>query len=348
MGPLTGVTVLDISRLLPGGYASLLLLDLGARVIKIEQPGVGDYYRAFKNDSEADVLGGRQVHLLNHGKESLGLDLKSEDGREIFKKLVSKADAVIESFRPGILKRLKIDYNVLKKVNPRLILCSISGAGQTGPLSHLAAHDLNILGLSGLLLKIRDYSGRPVVPDFQMVDLTVGQTAARLIAAALYARTRTKRGCWIDCSLKETAYAMARLYPPRRRSLLGGSQMRYGIYETSDGRFVTLAAMEPKFWEKFCRVTGHPEWRHDPLISDKEDPEKREEMRKIFLSKTFEEWKEIGQKEDICLFPVEETPPHLFEGRVFPRLGFHTDKILRSLKFRRRQILDLKKKGVVE
>ncbi len=321
-----------------------MLAELGARVIKIEQPGLGDYYRAVAG---GDTLGGRQVHLLNYGKESLGLDLKTDPGREIFKKLARKADVVIESFRPGTLRRLKIDFKVLTKINRRLILCSITGAGQKGPLSHLAGHDLNYLGLSGLLLKIRDETGRLVVPDFQVVDLAVGQAAALQIVAALSSRAKTKRGVWLDCSMKDTALSMARLYPPRKRSLLGGGRARYGAYETLDGRYVTLAALEPKFWERFCEIVGRPEWKSDPLTGGEEEPKRKEEIQEIFRSKTVAEWEEIGRKSDICLFPVEETPPALFEGKTFEALGHHTNKILRGLGYRPGQIKEWKVQGVI-
>jgi len=179
--PLKGVTVLDISRLLPGGFASLLLGDLGARIIKVEQPGVGDYYRAILKGSP---LLGDQADIINQGKESLTLDLKNPEGRGIFLKLVRKADVVLENFRPGVLKKLSLDYLRLKKINPRVILCSVTGLGQKGPDASLAGHDLNYLGLSGLLSRNRDAGGRMVIPDFQVIDLAAGYDAAFKIAAA--------------------------------------------------------------------------------------------------------------------------------------------------------------------
>lgn len=349
MKPLQGVTILDISRLLPGGVASLILKEQGARVIKVEQPGIGDYYRAVVRTSTdgGDTLGGRQVHALNAGKETLGLDLKSDAGREIFKKLVRRADVVVESFRPGTLKRLKIDYTVLKKLNPRIILCSITG-GQKGRSAFLAGHDLNYLGQSGLLSKIKDREGRPVIPDFQVVDLAAGQKAAMKVLAALFQRSKTRRGSWIGVSLEEAAYSLARLYPPRHRSFLGGGFMRYGVYETADGQHVTFAPLEQKFWERFCRLIGRPEWGDDPLRPSDREPEKEEAVRAFFRSRTKKELADIGLKEDVCLFPVEEISESFFaRQKEFPPLGTHTIKILKSIGYKPSLVQKLKSQGVV-
>lgn len=336
----------------------MLLREQGARVIKIEQPGIGDYYRALHRTvqggaamaaSSGEILGGRQVHVINQGKETIGLDLKSAEGRDIFKKLVRKADVVIESFRPQTMKRLGIDHAVLKKINPKLILCSISGAGQKGRLAGLAGHDLNYLGLSGLLLKIKGKDCKPVVPDFQVVDLTTGHVAAMQILGALLERGRSKKGRWIDCSLLETANLLARYYPPRHRSFLGGGLLRYGIYETADGGYMSFAPLEPKFWEKFCHKIGQPDWANDPLGSGQKDADKMEFVKQYFKSKTKKELTELGRNEDICLFPVEEIDESLFKGmRDFSPLGAQSVKILKSLGYSAGKIRDLKKMKVVE
>ncbi|HEX5036805.1 MAG TPA: CaiB/BaiF CoA-transferase family protein [bacterium] len=330
MKPLKGVTVLDLSRLLPGGYASLLLVELGARVIKVEQPGVGDYYRAVPG---SPALLGDQVSVINQGKESLGLDLKSADGRAVFEKLLRKADVVLESFRPGVLAKLGLGYARLKKIRPSIVLCSVTGFGQKGSKAHLAGHDLNFLGLSGLAARIRGRSGAPRIPDFQIADLAAGYEAALQIAAALAGRGKTRKGVHLDVTMDGAASSMSRLYAGP--TPLSGDLARYGIYETADGGLMTLGALEPKFWSKFCRLVGAPE------------SASREELERIFRSKPSAEWTGLGEREDICLFPVRDRSPRPAPKKTFPPLGTHTVSLLRKLGYTSSQIRSLKERGVV-
>lgn len=325
--PLKGVTVLDISRLLPGGYASLLLVERGARVIKVEQPGVGDYYRAVAG---TPALLGDQVGVINSGKESLGLDLKSNEGRLIFEKLVRKSDVVLESFRPGVLQKLGLGFARLKKIQPRLILCSITGFGQKGGKSHLAGHDLNFLGLSGLLKRIRKPSYGFAIPDFQVVDLAAGYEAALAIASALASRPR--KFVHLDISMRGAANSMARLYSGP--TPLDGRLACYGVYETSDGGWVTLAALEPKFWSKFCDRIGKP-----LDIS-------RGDLETVIRSQPLSYWADLGEKEDVCLLPVGDGAD-LSRGKPFPPLGAQTVSLLRKLGYTQSQIGHLKQRGVV-
>lgn len=353
MKPLQGVTVLDISRLLPGGFASLLLGDLGARIIKIEQPGVGDYYRAVLKDQP---LLGDQADVINQGKESLALDLKDPEGREVFLKLVRKADVVIENFRPGVLKKIGLGYSDLRKVNLRVVLCSVTGLGQKGKDASLAGHDVNYLGLSGLLARNRDANGAMVIPDFQMIDLAAGYDAALKIAAALQQRNRTKKGSWIDVSMVGSGLAMSRLYSRKnagiaseKKSKAAGGLVRYGVYETVDGRFLTLAALEPKFWRNFCRAVGRPEWSHVAESYEFLGEDARRELQGMFKQKTLAEWLELGHVHDLCLFAVEDVP--LWKEAVrrpTPKLGEHSDQILRKMGYSPKQIAALRAKGVVE
>lgn len=305
----------------------MLLAELGARVIKIEEPGVGDYYRAAPGSS---ALLGDQVDVINAGKESLGLNLKAPEGREVFLKLVRKADVVLESFRPGVLKKLGLDFAVLKKVRPKIILCSITGFGRNRKKSNLAGHDLNFLAMTGLLSRIRDATGRLVIPDFQIVDLATGYESAMKIAAALAMR---KRGGHLDVSMEGAAASLSRLYSVP--TPLAGSMSRYGVYETSDGGWVTLAALEPKFWTKFCRVIS------------REESVSREELQEVFHSKSLEDWRNLGEKEDVCLFPVNENPSRRLE-KAFPALGTHTVSILRKMGYTSQQIRLLKERGIVD
>lgn len=307
-----------------------MLSELGARVIKIEQPGLGDYYRAVPN---APALLGDQVSLINQGKESLGLNLKSEQGVRVFENLVRSADVVLESFRPGVLAKLGLGYSRLKRIRPSILLCSITGFGQKGPRARLAGHDLNFLGLSGLAARIRDRTGGFVIPDFQVADLSAGYEAAMRVAAALYGRARTKRGAHIDVTMEAAADSLSRLYSGP--TPLSGELPRYGIYATSDGGRVTLGALEPKFWAKFCALIGKPE-----SVS-------REELEAVFRAKPSAEWKALGEREDICLFPVCEEPARPAPKKPFPPLGTHTVSILRKLRYTPKEIRALKAQGVV-
>lgn len=330
MRPLRGVTVLDISRLLPGGYASLLLAELGARVIKIEEPGIGDYYRGVAG---VPALLGNQVNVINQGKESLGLNLKSPEGREVFLRLVRKADVVLESFRPGALERLGLGFRQLKKIRSRIVLCSITGFGQRGPQAFLAGHDLNFLGLSGLLTRIRDRLGRFVIPDFQIADLAAGYEAAMRISAALAGCSKTKKAVHVDVSMNDAASSLSRLYTVP--TPLSGDLPRYGVYETADGKGVTLGALEPKFWSRFCVAIGRPE-----TVS-------REELEEVFRLKTQEEWVALAERNDVCLFPVREKAERLEVKKAFPPLGANTASILRGIGYPRRQIEILRSKGAI-
>lgn len=305
-----------------------MLAERGARVVKIEQPGVGDYYRAVPG---APALLGDQVGVINAGKESLGLDLKAPEGRGILKKLVRSADVVIESFRPGVLDKLGLGYARLRKIRPQVILCSITGFGQKGRSARLAGHDLNFLGLSGLLARIRRPSGGFVIPDFQVVDLATGYEAAMAVAAALASRPR--KGAHLDVSMHAAASSMARLYAGP--TPLDGRLACYGHYETSDGGWVTLGALEPKFWKKFCALVG------------KDESVSREELAAVFRARPSAEWKALGEREDICLFPVCEEPERPRPEKPFPPLGTHTVSILRKLRYTSKEIRALKALGIV-
>ncbi len=326
MRSLSKITVLDLSRLLPGGYASLLLCEMGARVIKIEQPGVGDYHRAV-------ISGGllpSHTRVIHQGKESLALDLKSKEGQEIFLKLVKKSDVVIESFRPHVLDKMGLGFRSLRKVQPKIILCSMTGFGQKGAQSHMAGHDMNFVGLSGLFHKMRDRSGRPVLPDFQIADMAVGMEAAMKISAALVERQKTKKGQHIDCSMLGAARSWSRFceFEKKESTILGGALVRYGLYETLDGKWMTLGALEDKFWKKFCGLIGKPEWKN---LNFEEENEIRTNFEKVFKEKTQKEWTELGEKEDICLFPVEENPDLTQYSKKTPQVGEQTRRLLQSV-----------------
>lgn len=312
--PLSGVRVLDLSRLLPGAYASQMLADFGADVIKVEEPGSGDYGRFMP----PQLAGGMSLYFvaINRNKRSMALNLKAAEGREIFLRLVRQADVVLESFRPGVMERLGLGYEQLKEVHPGLVYCAISGYGQDGPYRLRAGHDLNYAGYAGLLDYNRGPHGEPAMPPTQLGDLAGGSFMAVMgITTALLGRTQTGEGRKIDVSMTEgvmsllpltaTAYLNTGEAPQPGKSALDGGLPCYNIYETLDGKHITLAALEYKFWHAFCTHVGHLELLpfHTPV-----GPGEREEaidiLRAIFKTRTRDEW--IAELADIdaCVGPV--------------------------------------------
>ncbi|MBI2982303.1 MAG: CoA transferase, partial [Deltaproteobacteria bacterium] len=332
------ITVLDISRLLPGGFASLLLVRLGARVIKVEEPGVGDYYRGLTGGKEFIDLGHFQE--INSGKELVTLDLKSAADTKIFRRLVQKADIVIENFRPGTLKRLGIPYRVLSRWNRKIVLCSVTGSGQKGASHRLGGHDLNYFALSGLLSLNKGRQKRPTIPEFQIIDLAAGYRSTVLILAALQQRNQTGRGSWIDSSMLAAGKEMARLYHP-----FSGTDLldlpNYQLYRTRDDRLIAFAGLEPKFIRNFGRAIG------DPKIAGKAGASV---LEKIFRSKTVSQWTRLNQKYDFCLSPVltvtEACGPRK-RGDRLPPMGRDNLKVLRRLGYSKKKMRELRKEGVL-
>ncbi|HLZ55942.1 MAG TPA: CaiB/BaiF CoA-transferase family protein [Ktedonosporobacter sp.] len=312
--PLTGIRILDLSRLLPGAYASQMLADFGADVIKVEEPGTGDYGRNMPPYGPGGM--GLTFLAINRNKRSMTLNLKSPQGRAIFLRMVSQADVVLESFRPGVMDRLELGYEQLKQVNPGIVYCAISGYGQDGPYRLRAGHDLNYAGYAGLLHYNRDVHGQPAMPATQFGDLAGGSFMSVMgILTALVGRAQTGEGRMVDVSMTEgvmsllpiftTAYLNTGKAPQRGMFELDGHLPCYNIYETSDGKHVTLAALEPKFWHTFCTRIGHLELLpfHSP-IGPVEREEAMEKLRAIFKTKTRDEWVAELADLDTCLGPV--------------------------------------------
>lgn len=270
-GALDGIHVLDLTTLLPGPLATLYLADAGASVTKIERPGGEDLRRY------PPFVEGRSIifDILNRGKDFLELDLKSAAGLAEIKALVQDADILVEQFRPGVMARLGLDYEVLSAINPRLIMCSISGYGQTGPRALEAGHDINYMGLTGLLELSRGPIEAPVLPPTQIADIGGGSFPAIMnILLALIQRDRTGRGLHIDIAMSDAMFtfapfAFAELAKRGEVSgsgsmLLTGGSPRYGLYPTRDGRIVAVGALEQKFWEALCNAVDlAPELRDD-------------------------------------------------------------------------------------
>lgn len=257
--PLTGLKVADFSTLLPGPFASLLLVEAGADVVKIERPGQGDDMRSYDPRFGEE---GAIFSLLNRGKRSISLDLKDPADNQTARRLALEADIVIEQFRPGVMARLGLSYEDIVQENPRVIYCSITGYGQTGPQAHRAAHDLNYVAESGMLSLVTGIDGAPILPPVPIADIGGGAYPAFMnILLALYARTTTGRGQYLDISMTDNvmpfqywglASGFVGQWPTPNAALVTGGSPRYNIYQTKDKRFLAAAPLEDKFWGNFC------------------------------------------------------------------------------------------------
>jgi len=302
--PLEGVKVIDLSRLVPGPYCTRLLSDMGAEIVKVEEPGRGDYLRALP-PYRIDVS--IAFETLNRGKKSVAVNLESKIGRKILHKLVRKADVLLESFRPKTAKRLGCDFESIRKANPRIVHCSLTGFGETGPYRDMPGHDINLLGLSGFLDLNRTHD--PVVPGIQVGDLAGGMVAAFAIASALSARRRTKRAQHIDTSILDALLSwldipLALHLGEGRARMLAGHVPFYRLYRTSDSKLMALGAIEPQFWEKLCKIIGRTDLLADQFSAD---PRRTEVIRVIeacFATKTRDEWSRIMMEHEMPCTPV--------------------------------------------
>jgi crotonobetainyl-CoA:carnitine CoA-transferase CaiB-like acyl-CoA transferase len=375
--------VLDLSRLLPGPLCSLILAELGAEVVKIEDPGGGDYLRLMPPLKQG--MGGA-FYALNRGKRSVVLDLKKPAARNALLRLLPRSDVVLESFRPGVMERLGLGYPVLAAANPRVILCSISGYGQTGPLRERAGHDIDYLALSGALAAGGTPSGAPALPGIQVADLAGGSlwAAVRILAAL-----RTGEGAHLDVSMTEGVLAfmlpwlgdLAFGAPPLRRGegTLNGGFAGYGTYHTAGDGHVAVGALEPKFWAGLCRALGRPCDLADLVAAAPRQHALRDELQARFGGATRDEWAERLAPADVCTEPVleieelEAHPQHRARG-VFhtaldpergpitlprlplggepattpaPKLGEHTEEVLREAGFTEEELARLLAEGAM-
>lgn len=310
MQALTGIRVLDMSRLLPGPYCTMLLADFGAEVIKIEEPGKGDYSRSFP----PFLKDFGYWHLqLNRNKQSVVLDLKSEEEKNIFLELVKTADVVVESYRPGVLKKLGVDYEAAAKVNPKIIYCSLSGYGSKGPLAHKADHDLGYLSLTGVTAMSGEADGAPAIPGVLMADMNAALSAGMSIMIALRHAALTGQGQEIDISLFNVAMNLmpgaASLFfgsgfvAERGNNWLTGAYANYNIYATADGRYVSVGCLEKKFWRNLCIGLGKEELI-DMIDDESNHPYLKGQLAAAFKQKTMREWEEFFADKDACVTPV--------------------------------------------
>jgi crotonobetainyl-CoA:carnitine CoA-transferase CaiB-like acyl-CoA transferase len=391
--PLEGVRVLDLSRLLPGGFCSLLLADFGAEVLKVEDTGAGDYVRwapPLYEDAEPSAQGALFLSL-NRNKRSIRINLKEPDGRDVLLRLARDYDVVLESFRPGVLDRLGVGYEALREANPGIVCCAITGYGQDGPYTQRSGHDMNYLGLVGLLGLTGERDGPPIQSAGQIADVGGGALMAAFgILAALRERDRSGEGQLVDVSMADGAlswlamvaarYFADEVVPQRGDLELAGRLICYRPYACSDG-WVTLGALEPKFWQAWCRGVG----REDLVEKQFEAPgsEAHAEVERVFLERTRDEWQAFASEHDCCLEPVldldEALDSELVRAREMvveldqpgtdgvrqlgvpvklsrtpggvhspgPVLGEHTDAVLADAGFSETEVAALKESGAV-
>ena len=389
--PLAGIKVLDLSRLLPGALCTQHLADMGADVLKIEDPGLGDYSRWIK-----PVM---KVHsgfflTVSRNKRAIKLDLKQAEGKAIFTKLAQDADVVFESFRPGVVERLGIGYEDVRAINPRIVYCSLSGYGQDGPYRERAGHDVNYCSYAGVTEQTGEWGGAPALLNFQIADLAGGSLSSAMgILAALVDQQRTGEGRFVDvsmtdCTLAHAVITLARMGiegAPRARGddYLTGGVPSYGIYETADGKFMSLGALEPKFWNAFCAAIERPDLADLGETWGDEGRAIGAQLVEIFKAQPQAYWIEFGERVDCCLAPVltlkesmdnEQlkargmfvTDQHPTDGdvtqlafpvkfsdfefsidRSAPLHGEHTDEVLTELGYKNDEIEQLRSSGVI-
>jgi alpha-methylacyl-CoA racemase len=370
---LNGIKIIDFTNYIPGPFATLRLAEMGAEVIKVEAP---------EGDPARNTDKGLVFSAHNRGKKSISLNLKHEDGKKIATELLKKADAVIESFRPGVMEKLGLGYTAVKSVNTGIIYCSITGYGNSGKMSGLGSHDLNYMSLSGALAQLKDGNGRPIHPTHTFADYIGGLAASERILAGLVARGVSGEGSYHCISIADSMASLMTNHVLIEKEtgyqngvqILNGDVISYGLYETKDQRYVCLAALEPKFWRNFCYAIGREDW----LSAHYSKPEKKNpvhcELVDLFRRKTLSEWSAFGQEVDCCLTPVLEAGelagnPYFKEkdfvscnGQVKmhgdlnsvtapppPEKGGQTKEILSDwLEAADQQILDWQAKGVIE
>ncbi|MFC2948049.1 CaiB/BaiF CoA transferase family protein [Virgibacillus sediminis] len=310
--PLTSIRILDLTRLLPGPYCTLILADFGAEVIKVEEPLYGDYARAEEPKLDEDSA---FFHSINRNKKSVSIDLKSKEGKEQFLKLAEEADVVVESFRPGVMDRLGLGYEVLKEVNPSLVYCAITGYGQTGPYALRAGHDINYISYAGLLYLMGESDRGPVVPATQIADIGGGALPATVgILLAVIEQQKTGKGQFVDVSMMDGAISWLQTILPdyfasnkeekRGELALSGGKACYSVYETKDKGYLAVGALEEKFWRKFCEVIGREDFI--PLLDAPvaEQHRLKYEIQQIISLKTRDEWLQLFSGTETCVTPV--------------------------------------------
>jgi crotonobetainyl-CoA:carnitine CoA-transferase CaiB-like acyl-CoA transferase len=332
-GPLTGIRILDLTRLLPGGYATLLLADMGADVLKVEEPGKGDYIRW-----TPPIVGEfSAAHIaLNRNKRSITLNLKTQGGRDVLLALVETHDVLIEGFRPGVMERLGVGWPTLRERNPALVYCALTGYGQEGPRSQSAGHDANYIGYAGVAGMTGPEGGPPVLPGVQIGDLAGGGMAAVVgVLAALHRRHETGRGDFCDISMMDGAMSWLTIHaasfvatkeePEREQMHLSGAHPCYRIYPAADG-YLTVGALEPQFWRALCEAIERPDLLDDAFAGGDRRAQVISELSALFSQRTRAEWMEHFGGRDVCVGPVNGLAEALDDPHVRARsMAFEAD-----------------------
>ncbi|MBN1251423.1 MAG: CoA transferase [Bacteroidales bacterium] len=312
-GPLKGVKIVDLTRLVPGPLATMYLAQMGADVIKVEDEDFPDYIRDYPPDFNGQSA---YYQVLNKSKRSLTINMHSNEGKEILKKLVKVSDVIIEQFRPGIMDKMGFSFEELKKINPKIIYISLTGYGQTGNYSNTAGHDLNFIATSGILNLIRDETNKPIIPNFQIGDIAGGSyMLITAVTTALYQREKNKQAQKIDVSMLDSILPLMSLSVAEHvannlpetgaaKTELSGKLANYNIYQCADNKWIALAALEPKFWNIFCDIVQKPNWKEWILPEISEKNNLKNHLEELFKSKDSEYWVILTENTDSCVSPV--------------------------------------------
>ncbi len=388
--PLDGVVVLDLTRLLPGPYCTQLLANLGADVIKVEDPVLGDYMRAVPpavDDTSYPFL------MVNRGKRSVVVDLRTTEGREVLYRLAKKADVFVEQFRPSTVKKLGIDATRIRRANPRIVYCSFGGFGRTGPYADRPAHDLNFEALAGILsVTATRGAAEPAIPGVPVSDLASGIMAAFSIVASLHRRERFGGGEFLEVSIFDASVSLMVLnlarylgtgeVPLPGETIVTGIFPFYNVYPTRDGRWLSVACVETKFWRRLCEILGMPEHADDQFVAGELARPITAKMTAAFRTKTLAAWTEIFEREDLPVMPVQTVDEVVADAHVrardllpevrvgaakkrvlahpvkasrsgirtpsnAPARGEHTDEVLRWAGYSAKRIRELRATGAV-
>ena len=314
MDVLKNITIVDFTRLLPGPLSTLLLAQMGARVIKIESPKRPDYARTMGHlvDGKATQM----FYALNRLKENKNIDYNSEEGRKEVLELIRNADAVIEQFRPGIMKAWNLGYEDVKKVNPEIVYISLTGYGQYGTAEQEAGHDLNYLAKSGLLSLLKDDNGKPVIPGFQLADVGGGSYMTTIAClSALIGKIQNGKGGHYDVSMTDSILPIASVpislhesgIDPYKMNVLDGKNLvNYGVYKCADEKWLAVGALEVKFWNNICKVVKKDEWMRQNMFELSVHVFPKKEVEDLFMTKTSSQWLEIFKGQDVCISLVTE------------------------------------------